>query len=88
MRQWAAKAGRDPGAVHFCCCRPIDITPKPASQVEATLTGTPEHLIEALQRFKAVGLEHMALQFMVGRWPERKEKIERFGKEVLPALRD
>ncbi len=35
---------------------------------------------------EVLAVEHMALQFMVGRWPERKEKIERFGQEVLPAL--
>jgi hypothetical protein len=28
----------------------------------------------------------MALQFIVGRWPERRAKIVRFAKEVLPAL--
>jgi len=87
VRKLAAEAGRDPATVHFCCCRPIDITPAPVPQEEDTLKGTPEQLIEALKRFKEIGVEHMALQFMVGRWPERKEKIEQFGREVLPALR-
>jgi len=87
VRKLAAEAGRDPATVHFCCCRPIDITSAPVPQEEDTLKGTPEQLIEALKRFKEIGVEHMALQFMVGRWPERKEKIEQFGKEVLPALK-
>jgi len=29
----------------------------------------------------------MALQFMVPRWPERIEQIERFAHEATPALR-
>jgi hypothetical protein len=29
----------------------------------------------------------MALQFMVPHWPERQAEIERFAREVLPALR-
>jgi probable F420-dependent oxidoreductase len=87
VRKWAVEAGRDPAEVHFCCCRPIDITPEPAPQEDDTLKGSPEQLIAALKRFQEIGVEHMALQFMVGRWPERKEKIERFGKEVLPAFR-
>jgi len=41
----------------------------------------------ALKKFKDIGVQHMALQFMVGRWPERKLKIDRFAKEVMPALR-
>lgn len=87
VRKWAIEAGRDPAEVRFCCCRPIDITAEPAPQEEDTLKGTPEQLIAALKRFQEIGVEHMALQFMVGRWPERKEKISRFAKEVMPALR-
>ena len=56
-------------------------------QEEDTLKGNPEQLIAALKRFEEIGVQHMALQFMVGRWPERKEKIERFAKEVMPAIR-
>lgn len=88
VRRQAAEAGRDPAEVHFCCCRPIDITSEPAAREEDALKGTPEQLVEALKRFQAIGVEHIALQFMVGRWPERKEKIEWFAREVMPALRE
>jgi len=87
VRKLAVEAGRDPAEVHFCCCRPIDITSQPVPQEEDSLTGSPEQLAAALQRFQDIGVEHMALQFIVGRWPERREKIERFAKEVMPALR-
>ncbi len=71
----------------LCCCRPIEITKDPVPQNDEDLQGTPEQLIAALKRFKDIGVKHMALQFMVGRWPERKEKIERVAKEVLPHVR-
>jgi probable F420-dependent oxidoreductase len=87
VQQAAAELGRE-GQVDLCCCRPVEITKDPVPQTDDTLEGTPEQLIEALQKFKDIGVKHMALQFMVGRWPERREKIERFAKEVMPALRD
>jgi probable F420-dependent oxidoreductase len=87
VRKLAKEAGRNPDDVKLCCCRPVEITQQPVPQKDDTLEGTPEQLIAALKRFKDIGVQHMALQFMVGRWPERKVKIERFAKEVMPALR-
>ena len=87
IRQWATEAGRDPAAVSMCCVRPIEVTDAPVPQEPDSLRGTPEQLVEALRPYQAHGVEHMALQFMRGRWPERKEQIERFGREVIPALR-
>ena len=49
--------------------------------------GTPDQLVPALEAFQAIGVEHMSLQFMVPRWPDRLEQIERFAREVMPALR-
>ena len=86
VQKLAAAAGRDPAQIQLCCCRPVEITRQPVPQVDDELKGTPEQLIAALKRFKDIGVQHMALQFMVGRWPERKEKIDRFAKEVMPAL--
>jgi hypothetical protein len=43
-------------------------------------------LAAALRRFGDVGVEHLALQFMVPRYPERLEQMERFAAEVLPQL--
>jgi probable F420-dependent oxidoreductase len=87
VREWTAEAGRDPSAVKFCCVRPIEVTAEPVAQAEDTLRGSPAQLVDALRRFEDVGVEHMALQFMRGRWPERRDQIERFGQEVIPALR-
>jgi probable F420-dependent oxidoreductase len=87
LLQWAVEAGRGPDDVNLCCVRPIEVTAQPVAQEDDTLRGTPEQLVEALRPYEAIGVEHMALQFMRGRWPERREQIERFGREVIPALR-
>src|SRR3989442_740116 len=86
VKQLAAELSR-PQPPDLCCCRPIDLTNDPAPQNDEDLKGTPQQLIAALKKFKDIGVKHMALQFIVGRWPERKEKIDRFAKEVMPALR-
>jgi probable F420-dependent oxidoreductase len=86
VKKIAAQVGRKQPP-QLCCCRPVEITKEPAPQDDQDLKGTPEQLIASLKKFKDIGVEHMALQFMVGRWPERREKIERFAKEVMPALR-
>jgi probable F420-dependent oxidoreductase len=87
LQQLAVEAGRAPDAVKLCSVRPIDVTDEPVPQEEETLKGTPEQLITALRRFEEIGVQHMALQFHRGRWPERREQIEKFGREVIPAFR-
>lgn len=70
----------------LCCCRPVDISDKAIAQNDEDLNGNPEQLIAALKKFEKIGVQDMALQFMMGRWPERKKKIEWFAKEVMPAF--
>jgi probable F420-dependent oxidoreductase len=86
VKKISAEIGRAKPPI-LCCCRPVEITQEPVPQDDQDLKGTPEQLIAAMKKFKDIGVEHMALQFMVGRWPERRAKIERFAKEVMPALR-
>jgi probable F420-dependent oxidoreductase len=88
VRQWATEAGRDPAQIKLCCCRPIEVTADPVPQETDSLRGTPSQLVAAFRRYQDAGVDHIALQFMRGRWPERREQIERFGQEVIPALRN
>ncbi len=83
-----AEAGRDPGQVKLTCCRSIEVTRESVPQDESRLRGSPEQLVEALRAYRDIGVEHLALQFTVPRWPERVEQIERFAQEVMPHLRD
>lgn len=87
VRRAAAEAGRDPERVRLQCCLPIELTPEPVSQEPDRLIGSPEQLATALRAFQSVGVEHVALQFMVPSWPRRLEQIERFAREVMPAFR-
>jgi hypothetical protein len=64
----------------------IELTREPVPQQEDRLMGSPEQLAVALRAYGKIGVEHMALQFMVPRWPERREQIERFAQEVMPTL--
>jgi probable F420-dependent oxidoreductase len=84
VRRMAAESGRDPDEVRFTCCYQIEVTRDPVPQDETHLRGTPEQLVEALQVYHEIGVEHLALQFMVPRWPDRVEQIERFALEVMP----
>lgn len=88
VRRWAAEAGRDPDRIRLACCLPIELSREPLPQEEDRLRGSPEQLARALKAYRAIGVEHIALQFMVPRWPERLEQIERFAGEVMPALQE
>jgi probable F420-dependent oxidoreductase len=83
-----AEAGRDPAQVKLTCCRGIEVTREPVPQDESRLRGSPEQLVEALRSYRDIGVDHIALQFIVPRWPERVEQIERFAQEVMPHVRD
>jgi probable F420-dependent oxidoreductase len=72
--------GRD---VALNCCLSVEVTDEPLTPVEPDrLAGTPEQIAEALERFKDVGAQHVALQFLVGRYPERLAQMER----LMPVL--
>jgi alkanesulfonate monooxygenase SsuD/methylene tetrahydromethanopterin reductase-like flavin-dependent oxidoreductase (luciferase family) len=86
VRRWAREAGRDPERIGLSCCLPVELTPEPVPQEDDRLMGSPEQLTVALRAYGKIGVEHMALQFMVPRWPERREQIERFAGEVMPAI--
>ena len=62
------------------------VTSKPVEQTPDRLMGDPEQLVVALRGFEKIGVQHIALQFMVPHWPERQEQIERFARHVFPAF--
>jgi hypothetical protein len=55
--------------------------------IENYLKGSVEQVTERLKQFIDIGVVHIGLQFMIPHYPERREQIERFAKEVLPALK-
>jgi probable F420-dependent oxidoreductase len=87
VRKEAEKAVRNPDEITFACCLPIELTPKDAPQEDDYLKGSISQVTAAIQKFIDVGVIHIGLQFMIPHYPERQEQIEKFAKEVLPALK-
>jgi probable F420-dependent oxidoreductase len=63
--------------VKLNCCLSVEVTHEPTPQEPDRLRGTPEQIAEALSRFADTGVNHVALQFLVGRYPERLAQMER-----------
>jgi len=82
VRACALDAGRDPTQVALHCCLPVEVTDAEVPVEEDRLRGSPEQIAESLAGFQEVGVEHVALQFLVGRFPERLEQMER----LMPVL--
>jgi probable F420-dependent oxidoreductase len=87
VKKEARAAGRDPDQMTLACCLPIELTAVAVAQEEDYLRGSIAQVTDALRKFIAVGVTHIGLQFMVPHYPERREQIERFAKQALPALR-
>lgn len=87
VRSAARDAGRDPDAVALTCCSAIEVTRDEVPQDPRRLRGSPAQLVEALRAYEQAGVEHVALQFTVPRWPDRLAQMETFASDVLPALR-
>jgi probable F420-dependent oxidoreductase len=83
VRQQAEVAGRDPSEISLNLNLPIWVTEEPVAQEPDVLRGTPEQLAVAIQAFADLGVQHLALQFMVPHYPERLAQIERFATGVL-----
>jgi probable F420-dependent oxidoreductase len=63
--------------VKLNCCLSVEVTDAPVAQEPDRLRGTPEQVAQALERFEDIGVEHVALQFLVGRYPQRLAQMER-----------
>ena len=79
----ARDAGRDPDEIALHCCLSVEVTDEPVEQEPDILRGSPEQVAEALSRFADVGVEHVGLQFLVGRYPERLAQMERLAPVVM-----
>jgi probable F420-dependent oxidoreductase len=82
VQRAAAAAGREPDQVSLNCCLSVEVTDTPVHQEPDRLRGTPEQVAEALESFAAIGVQHVALQFLVGRYPERLAQMERLAPVI------
>jgi probable F420-dependent oxidoreductase len=82
VKRAAIEAGRDPDEVGLNCCLSVEVTDEPVEQEPDRLRGTPEQVAEALWRFEEIGVQHVALQFLVGRYPQRLAQMERLAPVI------
>ena len=82
VREAAKAAGRDPDDVTLNTCLPVEVTDEEVEQEPDVLRGTPEQIADALGRFEDIGVQHVALQFLVGRYPERLAQMERLAPVI------
>jgi probable F420-dependent oxidoreductase len=82
VREAAAAVGRDPGGVRLNCCLSVEVTDGPVDQEPDMLRGDVDQVAAGIARFADVGVEHLALQFIVGRYPERLAQME----ALMPVL--
>jgi hypothetical protein len=59
------------------------VTETEVEQEPDLLRGTPEQVGEALARFRDIGVQHLGLQFLVGRYPERVEQMRRLSEAII-----
>ena len=65
------------------CCLPVEITDAEVEQEPDLLRGTAEQVGAALEGFRDIGVEHIGLQFLVGRYPERVEQMRKLSQAVI-----
>jgi alkanesulfonate monooxygenase SsuD/methylene tetrahydromethanopterin reductase-like flavin-dependent oxidoreductase (luciferase family) len=82
VREAAKAAGRDPDDVALHTCLSVEVTDEEVEQEPDILRGTPEQIADALGRFEDIGVQHVALQFLVGRYPERLAQMERLAPVI------
>ena len=82
VREAAKAAGRDSDDVGLNTCLSVEVTDEEVEQEPDRLRGTPEQIAEALARFEDIGVQHVALQFLVGRYPERLAQMERLAPVI------
>jgi probable F420-dependent oxidoreductase len=82
VREAAKAAGRDPDDVTLNTCLSVEVTDEEVEQEPDRLRGTPDQIADALARFEDVGVQHVALQFLVGRYPERLAQMERLAPVI------
>jgi probable F420-dependent oxidoreductase len=83
VRGFARAAGRDPEEVALHCCLSVEVTDEEVEQEPDRLRGTPDQVADALAKFEEIGVQHVALQFLVGRYPQRLAQMERLAPVIV-----
>ena len=86
LRDMAAAAGRDPAAITIAFKGPLKF--EEVRGARTPLTGSPSQIVEDLQAYVAVGVQHFVLDFSVAGVPAMLDVLERFAADVRPKVRE
>ncbi len=82
LRELAAAAGRDPAAITISFKGPVKFGE--AAAPRAPLAGSPAQIVEDLNAYVTVGVQHFVLDFSVSTVPAMLEVLDRFAADVRP----
>ncbi len=84
LRELAAAAGRDPAAITISFKGPVKFGE--GAGPRTPLTGSPAQIVEDLNAYVAVGVQHFVLDFSVSTVPAMLEVLDRFAADVRPQV--
>jgi probable F420-dependent oxidoreductase len=91
LRRRAESDRRDPDELTVAATAPIMLTTSPAGGERSALTGTPEQIVEGLQRYAASGLQHLIATVRAEGdqgLDATLAAMEVVAREVLPSVRE
>jgi probable F420-dependent oxidoreductase len=89
VRQWAAKAGRNPESIALTFRAPLDVASSRAKGPpgdRALLRGTAEQVAADIRRYQAVGVSHLVFDPAAADLKGYLTIMERFAEDVRPRL--
>jgi probable F420-dependent oxidoreductase len=86
LRAFAQQAGRDPQRITLAMGSSIQFTDGRATGPRSLFTGTPAQLIEAIQRYKELGVQNFRCDFPNASFEGLLQAMERFANEVRPTV--
>ena len=87
IREVAAQAGRDPGAIQLAFSTSVTLDPSAArSDARRPFQGSPDDIRADLRGYEEVGVQRFVLNFGPARAAEYERRLRQFVEEVQPAL--
>ena len=78
----AHERGRDPGSIQIAFRAPVVFS----NTERAILTGNSKQIIEDINSYAQVGVDHLTIDFVVSDFKSLMDNLKRVGKEVMPHL--
>lgn len=89
LRRRAESDRRDPAELTIAATAAITVTPSPAGDDRAPLTGTPEQIVDGLRQFEEAGLQHLVATIRAdgdASLEGTKSAMEQVARAVMPAF--